>query len=374
MNDRSRTIAIACSSPTEKSEPFIEHIKQRIKGEKYFLYGDNLPKFAVGVGPLSYYPGFIYSQIRKTCKKFGINYDSPLVEGIKRFLKEKKIQIVLSEFGSTGAKMAPICKELGLPHIVHFHGGGDVDSKLNIKNFREEYLFMFEHASAVIGVSEDMKFDLNKIGCDFSKINIIPYGPDDVFSKITPDFQYPTFLFIGRFVDQKAPYYLLEAFRKVLQQIPNAKLLMIGDGPLLNTCKNLARLWTMNDYVNFVGYLDHKLLPEYLMKAFCYVQHSIVAEDGCSEGTPVSILEASLAGLPIVSTFHKGIKQAVIHSETGYLVEEHDVNRMSEYMVELANNLDMAKTMGDKGRYHIKKCYSMQKYIDSLDSLIGKFI
>jgi len=367
-------IVIACSSPKEKSEPFIEHIKQKVKGKKYFLYGDNLPLYAVNYGSLAYYPHFLKKGIRKIRRMIGKTYDTSRVEGIKKFLVKNKIQLVLSEFGSTGAKMAPICRDLNIFHIVHFFGGGDVNSKINIKNYKDEYLFLFKYASAVICVSEDMKYDLNKIGCELNKIHIIPCGVEEQLYKVTPDFNHKIFLFVGRFVDQKAPYYLLESFKKVLLELPDAKLVMVGDGYLHNTILNLANLWKISSSVVLSGYIEHSKLIEYYEKSFCYVQHSIVAEDGCAEGTPVSLLEASFASLPVISTRHKGIRQAVIENVTGFLVEEHDAGAMADCMIYLAKNTNIAKQMGEKGREYIKNNYSMKKYISSIDDLISNVI
>jgi len=366
-------ILIAVSSPTEKSEPFIEHIKQKIKGEKYYIYGDVLPNKAIGYGNLSYYPNFFESQIRKIKKFFGKKYDSPLVEGIKRFITEKKIQLVLSEFGHTGAKMAPICKDLNIPLIAHFHGG-DINNRGNVKNFWEEYQFLFKNSSAIIGVSEDMKEDLVAIGSIKEKTYVIPCGAHDRFFNITPKFKQTDFIFIGRFVNMKSPYYTLLAFNILLKKIPDAKLIMIGDGELHNTVSNLSKYFKIENSVNFTKWIEHSKIDEYLEASCCYVQHSIISENGDAEGTPVSILEASAAGLPIISTKHKGIKQAVIHGETGYLVEEHDVDKMAEYMIQVASDMNLAKKMGDAGRIHIKNNYSMEKYINSIDELIIKIL
>ena len=70
-----------------------------------------------------------------------------------------------------------------------------------------------------------------------------------------------------------------------------------------------------------------------MSECFGFVQHSVTASNGDKEGTPVAILEASLAGMPIISTSHAGIKDAVEHNITGVLSEEYDVDEK-----ELNNN------------------------------------
>ena len=72
-------------------------------------------------------------------------------------------------------------------------------------------------------------------------------------------------------------------------------------------------------------------------------------ETGNAEGLPLSILEASAHGLPVISTFHEGIPEAIDHESTGFLVEERNFELMSEYMIKLAKNGILRKKMGIAG-------------------------
>ncbi len=99
--------------------------------------------------------------------------------------------------------------------------------------------------------------------------------------------------------------------------------------------------------------------------------HSVTPETGEKEGTPLSILEAGAAGLPVVSTFHAGIPEAVIHNQTGFLTEEYDIAKMAEYMIELAKKPDLAQQMGEVGRDHIKNTYNLNRQIQKLADVIS---
>ena len=90
--------------------------------------------------------------------------------------------------------------------------------------------------------------------------------------------------------------------------------------------------------VVFLGKLSHERVEEELRQARCFVQHSVIADSGNREGTPVAILEACMAGLPVVSTRHQGIAEVIREGETGYLVDERDINSMSAHMLTLAEN------------------------------------
>ena len=100
-----------------------------------------------------------------------------------------------------------------------------------------------------------------------------------------------------------------------------------------------------------------------------FVQHSLTARNGDSEGTPVSVLEACASGLPVIASNHAGISDAVVHRETGYLFEEGDVHAMANYMAKLAGDSGKAAKMGLAGRRRIEEHYSMGKSIGRLAAL-----
>jgi glycosyltransferase involved in cell wall biosynthesis len=94
------------------------------------------------------------------------------------------------------------------------------------------------------------------------------------------------------------------------------------------------------------------------------------AADGDSEGTPVAVLEASACGLPVVSTRHGGIIDAVIDGTSGFLVEEGDVEAMAEHMLRLVRDPGLAATLGAAGRRHIVDNYSAEKSLSRLRAVL----
>src|SRR5690606_9989960 len=120
-------------------------------------------------------------------------------------------------------------------------------------------------------------------------------------------------------------------FKKAAENHSDAKLIMAGDGQLLNTCQNLIRYLGIESQVEFVGIIAPEKFRHLLTESRGLVQHSITAESGDMEGTPVAVLEASAAGIPVISTFHAGIPDVIKNGETGLLCEEHDVYGMAAH-------------------------------------------
>src|SRR5690606_5350206 len=104
------------------------------------------------------------------------------------------------------------------------------------------------------------------------------------------------------------------------------------------------------------------------------VQHSVTAENGDSEGTPLTILEASAAGIPVISTKHAGIPDIEINGETGFLTEEHDVDGMADNMIKILENPGLARHLGANGKQHISANYTLERHIQKLYELIDKAI
>ena len=72
-----------------------------------------------------------------------------------------------------------------------------------------------------------------------------------------------------------------------------------------------------------------------LQNSLAFVQHSITAENGNMEGTPLAVLEASAAGIPVISTNHAGIPDVVLYEQNGLLCQEKDVQKMTDNIIKL---------------------------------------
>ena len=353
---------------TESNPPFESFVKAHIdylKGDIFVLYGSTLPSYDQNGHCINYYPNGLKKIFYKI---LGKSYNSQ-IDGIKNYFIKNKIQVVLAEYGTTGAQVFSICEALKIPIVIHFHGR---DSSLHfaIEYHKDLYPRMFSYASKIIAVANDMKTQLVQLGANALKVIVSPCAPNASFFDVNPTYSNNIFLVVGRFVDKKAPYYTIEAFKRIVAIKPEAKMVMIGEGYLLNTCKNLVKVWNLEDSVVFTGKITHDKIIEYFNTSFCFLQHSITADDGDSEGSPVSVMEASAAGLPVIATKHMGIKESVKHGQTGFLVEEGDVIGMHNFMLQLYNNRELAADLGLNGRKYIQANFSMGKHISMIQSAI----
>ena len=277
---------------------------------------------------------------------------------------------VLAEFGPTGVAVMEACRQLNLPLFVHFHGY-DISVRRVLEQYGAAYSEMFRRASGLIAVSRAMKRKLIERGAPPERVHYNPCGVDcESFDGANPSESPPHVLAVGRFVEKKGPRLTLAAFAEVLRQYPEARLRMIGDGPLLDECRRLSRRLSVGHAVTLLGRQPHQMVAEEMRRARLFAQHSIEAASGDSEGTPVSILEAGASGLPVVSTRHGGIPDVVLDEETGMLVEEGDVAGMARRMLRLLRDPALAARLGGEARRRVSSHFSASLSIERLWSII----
>lgn len=349
------------------SETFIQNHIDYLQGNKIILYGGNFPLYKEDGSFLisSKFDLLLYLFQKRILKHNEIRVRN---KALSQFLKRNRIDVVLAEYGMVGASICKACKLVKVPLIIHFHGA-DAHHYETVNKYIKQYKEAFEYASAIIAVSQFMLNKLIQLGAPKDKIFLNPYGVDlNKFTNSSPEVSSNTLFFAGRFVEKKAPQVLIKAFGIVKKSVPNAKLIMAGNGPLLEDSKLLAKKLNLN--IEFPGVYSHQQVKEKMQMVRGFVQHSVIATDGDAEGTPNSILEASASGLPVISTFHAGISEAVIDKKTGLLSNENDIEAFANNMITILKDGFYAKELGVMGAKHISEHYNLKLRILALDKII----
>ena len=294
---------------------------------------------------------------------------------LKASLKENNITAVLAEYGPSGVALFPICKALKIPLIVHFHGYDAYRDDV-LQTYGQKYKELFALAQAFVCVSKNMEDQLLGLGCPREKLHLIHYGIDPLLFQPSAKIErrFGQFISCGRFVAKKSPFSTIRAFNLVQEKYPESRLTMIGGGELLDECKELCSKLGLIEKVEFAGILSQTEIIKHYQTAFAFLQHSIRTSNNDSEGAPLSIMEASAAGLPVVSTFHAGIPEIIADSVTGFLVNENDIEAMAQKMIRLLEDPKKARSIGKMGQDKIMKEFHRDGYICKLKDLIEKTI
>ncbi|MDA3917551.1 MAG: glycosyltransferase [Deltaproteobacteria bacterium] len=290
---------------------------------------------------------------------------------LNNIFKEYKPHIIHTHCWGTLVEGYIAAKIAKIPALVHSEHGTIEDKNWNL--YIQRYLWHLHNQ--IIAVSQEHKNRLTKtIGFPENKINVIYNGVDtEHFKQISnsrriekrkslgvcnKNFVIGT---VGRLEPVKDQVTLLYAFKIILQQFPNSKLVITGDGSLASVLKNTAASLRISNSVLFLGLRDDIL--ELLGTMDIFVLPSI------SEGTSCTLLEAMSCGLPVVATNVGGNPELVLDNETGVLVPKQDSKKLSHAIITLLTNSDLRTKMSLSGRERIVQGFSLYKMIDNLKNL-----
>jgi glycosyltransferase involved in cell wall biosynthesis len=166
---------------------------------------------------------------------------------------------------------------------------------------------------------------------------------------------------VGRLYWQKGHSYLLSAFQRVLHALPNAWLILIGDGPLRRDLEVEARRLGVAEQTRFLG--ERSDVPQLLAALDLYVQASIY------EGMPNAIMEAMVVGKPVVATNVDGIRELITHGETGWLVDACNPQALAGQILHALENTDEGARLGAAAAQRMHSDFSVDKMVTAYDEL-----
>jgi len=287
------------------------------------------------------------------------------------FLKKKNIRVLLAEYGPVGCAVERACRMAGVRLYVHFHGY-DASVLIQTWHIRSAYRKLFRASSGFIFPSNFLANKLcSSIGIEWNEsVHVVPCCVNaEEFGDVKSKDQ-NLVLAVGRFVQKKAPNNTILAFSKLLQNLPGLRLEMIGDGELLSQCKSLVETLGIKKQVVFHGSKSYGFVKEKMAKANLFLQHSVCAPNGDVEGLPVAVLEAMVAGAVVVATRHSGIPEAVVDGETGFLVDENDVEGMYQSCLRILKDEELLDSMRKKARQRVEEKFTVEQQMFSLREIM----
>ena len=167
-------------------------------------------------------------------------------------------------------------------------------------------------------------------------------------------------LFVGRLVQRKGADDLMRAFKLLLGDVPQAKLVIVGDGPQRENLHALAERLEIKDKVEFTGTLrGEKLYRRYAECDVFVMPSKRLVHD--VEGFGMVFLEAALFKKPAVGTWSGGIPEAVIDGKTGLLVKPEDVEALKNALRLLLTNEELARKLGENAYKRVMAEFTWEK-------------
>jgi len=222
---------------------------------------------------------------------------------------------------------------------------------------------LMKRSDALIAVSKYTVDELTDLyGIDKNKIHVIYNGVDIERFKPRPNCDElrkefglkkdeKVVLFVGRLYHRKGLETLLESVPPVLNEFSNVKFIISGTGfkQKEESLKKLAKELGIKDHVKFLGYIPDDKLPRLYSASDIFVLPAIY------ENFPFAILEAQSTALPVISTKVGGIPEFLVDTENGFLIDPGDTKQLTQKVLALLQNPELAKQMGDHGRKLIEE-------------------
>ena len=148
--------------------------------------------------------------------------------------------------------------------------------------------------------------------------------------------------------------YLIKALPEVLGEIPDAKLVLAGVGPLLPEAQTLSAQLTLSGRAIFPGYVPHDQIPSYIAAADVVVVPSIRMAT-MEEGSSALLVEAMAAQKPVIATNVGGNPDSITHGENGLLVPDKDPHAIAESILNIYHDPALAKKLGLNAREYVMR-------------------
>jgi glycosyltransferase involved in cell wall biosynthesis len=284
---------------------------------------------------------------------------------IIRVLRKIKPDIVHAQSLISGMPALLSHKLLKIPYVIYGRGS-DVYlpgwfTKLTAKG-------ILKNASTVIALTEHMKDAMQAI---YSRdIIVVPNGINlnEVAEKETEGGN-PSkrVLFVGRLHPVKGVQYLLGAMSIVHRELPEAKLILVGDGEEREHLETLTDNLGIRECVEFAGRVPHERVKDYMNQAEVFVLSSL------SEGFPVTILEAMACGLPVVATRVGGVPDIIKNGTNGYLVDTMNQEQIAEALLNLLQDEKLRRDISGNNREKAKK-YRWDAVAATLEGIYQKSV
>jgi colanic acid/amylovoran biosynthesis glycosyltransferase len=299
-------------------------------------------------------------------------------------IRSSRPKVVHAHFEESGLAAVPVAHQLGVPLITTFHGYDVTARPLNTgvhailqHVYAHQRRRLQKEGTVFVAVSNFIRQKLIERGYPDSRIAVVPIGVDTEYFSPSSQTEIKrsdskkeshNILFVGRLVEKKGLTYLIQAMVEVNKRFPKARLVVIGDGPLLeDICNQIVKLGLRN--VKIRGSCPPAVIRAEMAKAAMLVAPSVTAASGDSDGLPIVICEAQAMGLPVIGTRHAGIPEVIHDGIDGFIIPEKDVNRMAKAICFLLDNPNFRRLMGQGARKNACLSFNLKRQTDQLETI-----
>jgi phosphatidylinositol alpha-1,6-mannosyltransferase len=304
--------------------------------------------------------------------------------------REKTEAILVGQVLPVGTAAMILNKFLRLPYFVSCHG---MDILTAAESLRKKKLLnkILEQTSGVVANSEFTKNELLKLAVPENKISVVYPCPHTKNFGVgaCPDEKEgigeekileiknrlgladkKIILTVGRLVERKGQDKVIEALPAILEKIPNALYVIVGDGPEKEKLQVLSSKLQVENNILFTGEISEEKKTAFyqLCDVFVMIPRQIGPD---VEGFGTVYLEANQFGKPVVAGRSGGVAEAVVDGATGLVVDPENINQIAEAVIKVLTDESLGKKLGEQGRERVEKEFGWEKQVEKIERLIS---
>lgn len=253
----------------------------------------------------------------------------------RRLVKQENFDVVIDDINKIPF-YTPLFVKRPLIGIIHHLFGSSIylEAPLPVAlyvNLAEWIIPLIYRKVPMAVVSSSTCQELSRKGLSEDKIHFVYNAVDQsayhVENKKKPN--HPVIGYLGRIKKYKSVNHLIRAFHKVKADLPEARLLVVGDGDFLPELKKLVNKFKLENSVTFTGATYHQQKIDYLNQMWLMVNPSP------KEGWGLTVIEGNACGIPVIAADSPGLRDSVVDGETGLLYPYGDCDRLAELIIKL---------------------------------------
>ena len=280
---------------------------------------------------------------------------------ISALVKDRSIKTAFFGAAAPLALLTPTLRRAGVKKVVALTHGHEVWwSKIwpftwAIKSIARNvdhltYLGEFTRKAISRPISDSARASMVKIAPGIDTDHFAPVDSTDVKKSLGLT-EKKVIVSVGRLVHRKGQDVLITAMPEILREIPDAHLLLIGEGPYRQYLESQVKKLQIDSHVSFIGRISYADLPRYICLGEVFAMPARSRLAGLEvEGLGIVYLEASACGLPVIAGNSGGAPDAVREGVTGFIVDGRDRQTVAQSITELLAAPERARTMGLAGR------------------------
>lgn len=283
--------------------------------------------------------------------------------------------LIHAHYGIDGALVLPLVRRLRVPLVVTFHGyEATMRDEYAARSFylHRKYLRhrarLAREGALFIAVSKCVRqhllaqgFPPDRTVTHYIGIDVAQFTPDPMVRREN------IVLFVGRFDVLKGAMFAIRAMAEVQQSVPDAELVLIGDGPARSELELLAK--QERAHCRFLGFRPQTEVKAWLNRAKVLCVPSQTIETGECEAFGLVFAEAQAMGVPVVGFASGGVPEAVAHDLTGFLAPERDWSALAGHIARLLADPQLWKRMSRAAQERTSALFDLAAQTRALEDL-----